>query len=125
MTERATANLPSRDLDRTAAFYGALGFAVAYRDEGWMILRRAGLELEFFRYDVDAKTSIASACLRADDLEVLHAAFATAAVPASPRGMPRLTPIEVQAHGIRLFALIDPDGNLLRCIDNHYSARGV
>ena len=46
--DRITANLPTRDLDETVAFYGQLGFAVTFRDEGWLILRwdRPGGELE-------------------------------------------------------------------------------
>ena len=36
--DRATANLPSAALDRTAAFYTALGFVVSFKDDGWMIL---------------------------------------------------------------------------------------
>jgi hypothetical protein len=27
-----------------------------------------------------------------------------------------------EAHGLRMFVLIDPDGNLLRCLDNLYGA---
>lgn len=40
-------NLPSSDLGRTAAFYGSLGFAVGFRDDGWMILERGALTIEF------------------------------------------------------------------------------
>jgi predicted lactoylglutathione lyase len=36
--DRATANLPTADLDRTAAFYTALRFSISFRDDGWMIL---------------------------------------------------------------------------------------
>lgn len=28
----------------------------------------------------------------------------------------------MQAEGLRMFVLIDPDGNLLRCFDNRYRA---
>ncbi len=48
MTDHATPNLPSRDFETTARFYAALGFEESYRDEGWMILERGGLTLEFF-----------------------------------------------------------------------------
>jgi len=48
MTDQATANLPSRDLDKTAAFYEALGFKIGFKDDGWMILTRGDLQLEFF-----------------------------------------------------------------------------
>jgi catechol 2,3-dioxygenase-like lactoylglutathione lyase family enzyme len=119
--DRATANLPSSDIDRTAAFYQGLGFAIAFKDAGWLILTRDTIELEFFRHAVDPKTTIASACLRVDDLDALRDAFARAGLQTSYRGMPRLTPIE-DANGLRLFALVDADGNLLRCIENHHNA---
>lgn len=117
MTDRVTANLPSRDLDRTAAFYEALGFRVELQDEGWMILRRGALEIEFFPLDHDPWQSCFSACFRVDDLDALYQAFQEAGLPSDCRRIPRLTPPEVQ-HGLRMFALVDPDGSLLRCIDN-------
>lgn len=40
--ERTTPNLPSRDLALTATFFGRLGFDEAYRDTGWITLRRGG-----------------------------------------------------------------------------------
>lgn len=46
MSDRITANLPSRDFDATIAFYGRLGFVPAYRDAHWLILERGPLELE-------------------------------------------------------------------------------
>src|SRR3546814_20948140 len=49
MTDHATPNLPSRDLEAPLRFYGALGVSVSWRDEGWMILERDGLTLEFFQ----------------------------------------------------------------------------
>jgi catechol 2,3-dioxygenase-like lactoylglutathione lyase family enzyme len=119
MTDRATANLPSADFDRTEHFYAALGFAVQFKDKGWIILQRGALELEFFACKIDPLTTIASACLRVDDLDALRSAFAAAGIPQPRRGTPRLTPVEM-AHGLRMFAVVDPDGNLLRCIDNTY-----
>src|SRR6266571_3582051 len=50
MVDRATPNFPSRDLDATARFYARLGFEEKFHDEGWMILHRGALELEFFPY---------------------------------------------------------------------------
>ena len=117
--DRATANLPSADFDRTERFYAAVGFATRFRDRGWMILQRGAIELEFFPHPLDPLTTIASSCFRVDDLDGLRKAFANAGLPESRRGTPRLTPVDI-AHGLRLFAVVDPDGNLLRCIDNTY-----
>ena len=48
--DRALPNLPSRDLDATEAFYAGFGFERSFRDDGWMILRRGDLQLEFFPF---------------------------------------------------------------------------
>jgi hypothetical protein len=119
MTDRVTANLPSRDMDSTAAFYQTLGFQVRFKDRGWMIMTRDALELEFFPYpDLDPKKSSFSACMRVDDLESLYQAFSGSGLSASPHAIPRLTPPRVESHGLLIFALVDLDGSLLRCIEN-------
>jgi catechol 2,3-dioxygenase-like lactoylglutathione lyase family enzyme len=117
--DRATANLPSADLDRTAAFYSALGFTISFKDDGWMILDRDPITLEFFPVAVDPRTNTGSACVRVDDLDSLYADFSEAGrLPR--RTAPRVLPISEA--GLRMFVLIDPDGNLVRCIDNLYRA---
>lgn len=119
MTDQATANLPSRDLDKTAAFYEALGFKIGFKDDGWMILTRGDLQLEFFPHaDLDPRTSCFSACLRVDDLDALHAEFSKCNFPDDCWSMPRMDKPEVLPFGLRMFHLIDLDGSLLRCIDN-------
>lgn len=119
MVDRATANLPSRDLDKTAAFYQALGFTAGFKDDGWMILNRGPVELEFFPMPkLDPKESWFSACLRVDDLDALYAAFLAAGLSDNCRDVPRMTAPQVESFGLRLFALVDPDGSLIRCIDN-------
>jgi catechol 2,3-dioxygenase-like lactoylglutathione lyase family enzyme len=118
--DRATPNLPSANLDRTADFYRRLGFAEGFRDDGWMILERGPITLEFFLVAVHPRTATGSACLRVDDLDALHAAFAVVGqLPRFCRTTPGVLPIQ-KAHGLRMFVLIDPDGNLLRCLDNLY-----
>ncbi len=120
MSDRVTANLPSGNFDKTAAFYEALGFHVGFKDEGWMILSRGPLEIEFFPLNGNPRRSFSSACIRVDDLDSLYASFQEAGLPSDCRSIPRLTPPDVQ-HGLRMFALVDPDGNLLRCIDNQWT----
>ncbi len=121
MTDRITANLPSRDTDATAAFYEKLGFTTGYNDGGWLIINRGALELEFFHLsDHNPKESCFSACLRVDDLDGLHAEFSKVGLPNYCGAMPSMGTIEVEPHGIRLFTLIDPEGSLLRCIDNGF-----
>jgi catechol 2,3-dioxygenase-like lactoylglutathione lyase family enzyme len=119
MVDHATPNLPSRDLPMTAAFYGALGFAETYRDPGWMILERGGLVLEFFPDPgVDPASTSAGCCLRVDDLDSLYAACVSAGVPETHLGWPRLHPPRVEDSGMRIGYLVDPDGTLLRLVQN-------
>jgi hypothetical protein len=119
MTDRTTPNLPSRDFDATAAFYARLGFAVDYRDPTWMILSRGPLVVEFFPHpDCDPKTSWFSACIRTDDLDGLHAAFGDAGLPDDLRAIPRLTAPQTRPPVPRMFALVDLDGSLWRCLAN-------
>lgn len=113
MTDRITANLPSRDFDASIAFYGRLGFEVAYRDDQWLILERGPMELEFFPHrDLDPASSWFSACIRVDDLAALYQEFVAAGLP--DHGIPRLEPIRPIVDGLAMFALVDLDGSLLR-----------
>lgn len=119
MADHATPNLPARDLDATSAFYGALGFREVYRDEGWMILSRDGAILEFFPHPcVDPASSGASCCLRLDDAEAFLHACREAGLPDSDKGWPRVHPLRLEPSGLHIGALVDPDGSLLRVIQN-------
>ena len=115
MRDRVTANLPARSFDETERFYAALGFERAFRDAGWMILARGPLEIEFFAHpEIDPAESWFSACVRVADVDALHGAWAGAGLPAE--GVPRLTGPRDESSGFRMFALIDPNGSLLRCL---------
>lgn len=119
MVDLATPNLPARGLDATSTFYAGLGFATTYRDDGWMILERGGLLLEFFPDPgVDPASTAAGCCLRVDDLDSLYAACVGAGVPEQRTGWPRLHPPTVEDSGMRIAYLVDPDGNLLRLVQN-------
>jgi hypothetical protein len=50
--DHATPNLPSSDFEATAGFYASLGFEEGWRDDGWMVLERGTLTLEFFAYPI-------------------------------------------------------------------------
>lgn len=116
---RATPNLPSRDFDSTVGFYGDLGFSVQYRAEGWMILERDGMSLEFFPYpDLDPMTSSFGCCLRLDDVDAFHADCLAAGIKDKRRGQPRVHPPRQEDSGLRIGYLIDPDGTVLRLVGN-------
>jgi len=119
MTDHATPNLPSRDFEASALFYAALGFKEDWRDNGWMILRREGLTLEFFPHsDLDPLSSWFSCCLRLDDLDAFYARSKAAGIAESCSGQPRLHPPRTEESGIRIAYLVDPDGTLVRLIQN-------
>ena len=119
MADMATPNLPSRDLDRTEAFYAALGFTRNWRDDGWMILERGGLRLEFFPHpQVDPLTSWFSACLRLDDLDAFYHACLAAGIREGRTGEPRLHPPRKEPWGGTVANLVDPDGTLLHLVQN-------
>ena len=119
---RITANLPSRDFSATEAFYARLGFATDYRDEGWMILRRGPLEVEFFPHpELDPAASWFSACIRLDDIDTLFAEWENLDLPRDRTSIPRLVAPMKHQNVPRFFALIDPDGSLWRCLENEPS----
>jgi len=119
MSDSATPNLPSRSFEKTLHFYRNLGFLERWHDKNWMILERGDLVLEFFPYpDLDPLTSSFMCCLRLDDLDAFYAVCKDAGLAEKPSGQPRLHAPEVQPWGARMGALIDPDGTLVRLIQN-------
>ncbi|GAA1976850.1 bleomycin resistance protein [Microbacterium pumilum] len=119
MVDRAVPNLPSRDFAATAEFYGAFGFAESFHDDGWLIVARGTLQLEFFPMpDLDPATSSFMCSIRVDDLEGLRSAVVAAGVPESSRGIPRITAIAMQSWGQRAAFLIDLDGTQLHLIED-------
>ena len=118
-SDRITANLPSRDFAATERFYAALGFQTGFRDDGWMILNRGKLEVEFFPWpDLDPYASNASACVRVNDLDGLLAEWRQSNLSENPRSIPRLTGVVKHPGVPRMFALVDADGSLLRVLEN-------
>ena len=119
MTDRAVPNLPSRDFDLTVAFYGRFGFEPGYRDDGWLILHRGPLQLEFFLFaDLVPTESNVMCSVRVDDLDGLYAQIAQAGVAEKTTGSPRLHPVAMQPWGQRAAFLIDIDGTQLHLIEN-------
>nr|WP_314447200.1 bleomycin resistance protein [uncultured Sphingomonas sp.] len=117
--DHSTPNLPSRDFDVTEVFYAKLGFEQGWRDDGWMILKRGELTLEFFPHpDLKPFESCFSCCLRLDDLTGFYSACLSVGVPEQCWGHPRVQPPQLEESGLTIAALIDPDGTLLRLIQN-------
>lgn len=117
--DHATPNLPARSFDAAASFYAKLGFEAAYHSEQWMILERGSLKIEFFPYpDLDPSTSSFSCCLRLDTLDPFVGQCQAAGIPETTTGWPRLHQPRVEASGLRIAYLVDPDGTLLRLVEN-------
>ena len=117
MATTATPNLPSRDFSVTSEFYGRLGFTQSYRDDGWMILTRDGAMVEFFAApQLDPATSSFSCCLRMDDVDAFYRECLAAGLPEVTTGFPRIHPPRLEGSGLRIGAVLEPDGTLLRLI---------
>ena len=105
---RAVPILPSRDLTETAAFYSRLGFSVAFPLDDYLITDRDGAELHFFpKPDLDPATTDAMCYLAVPDADALHDEWVAS-------GLQLLRPLEDKPWGLREFALVDPNGTLVR-----------
>ena len=106
--------LPSRSLNDTLAFYRQLGFEGSIHPHGdYAILVRGTVELHFFSHpELRPAESSAMCYIRVSDVEKMYQSFALAKLPG--KGIPRQDELEVKPWGMREFAIVDPDGNLLR-----------
>ena len=84
-----------------------------------MTLRRGDVSLEFFPFpDLDPATSSFGCCLRLDDVDDFCAGCRAVGLPETTRGWPRIHPPRRESSGMRIGALVDPDGSLLRLVQN-------
>jgi hypothetical protein len=75
--------------------------------------------LEFFLYpDLDPAQSSFSCCLRLDNLDGYYKACLNAGVPEKSTGWPRIHPPRLEHSGMTIGYLVDPDGTLLRLVQN-------
>jgi catechol 2,3-dioxygenase-like lactoylglutathione lyase family enzyme len=110
----AIPTLPSRSLSDTLAFYQRLGFEGRIHSRGdYAVLTRGTVELHFFTHrELRPAESSAGCYIRVSDVESIYRAFASAALPR--KGIPRQDVLEDKPWGMREFAIVDPNGNLLR-----------
>jgi catechol 2,3-dioxygenase-like lactoylglutathione lyase family enzyme len=107
--------LPCRSVSATVAFYKRLGFeGGAHEDNGdYAILQRGAVELHFFTHKTLVPADSFAGCyIRVMDVESIYSAFLGCALPGS--GIPRMDALENKPWGLREFAIVDLDGNLLR-----------
>jgi catechol 2,3-dioxygenase-like lactoylglutathione lyase family enzyme len=113
--EIAIPTLPSRSVNDTIAFYERLGFTGGPHaaDSGYAILRRGDVELHFFTHRALKPAESSAGCyIRVLDVVGVHRAFSSSRLPGA--GIPRIEALEDKPWGLREFALVDPDGNLIR-----------
>jgi hypothetical protein len=117
MTERAVPILPSRNLNETLSFYESLGFENRGSPPevwGYLIIGRGDLELHFIEdKDVDPLRTAASCYLFVDDANALFDDWSAVVVPDPPTGSRLVAPSDTD-YGVREFALVDRNGNLVR-----------
>lgn len=101
--------LPSLDIVETLAFYREkLGFSkVVHQTDDYLIVRRDGMELHFWRTDDRRLCEMTSVYLRGGGIGALHAEYATKAID-------RLSELSVRPWNMEEFYIHDPHGNLLR-----------
>jgi diamine N-acetyltransferase len=107
--------LPCRSAADTFAFYRRLGFegGAHESDARYVILHRGAVELHFFTHaELVPTESFAGCYLRVSDVEGMYRDFAAAQLPRT--GIPRMDALEEKPWGLREFAVVDVDGNLLR-----------
>jgi hypothetical protein len=107
--------LPSRSVAATAKFYKCMGFEGGEHeaDSDYAILCKGTVELHFFTHrELVPSESCAGCYIRVTDVESMYRSCLAANLPS--KGIPRLEPLEDKPWGLREFAVIDPDGNLLR-----------
>ncbi|GAA0276883.1 bleomycin resistance protein [Alteraurantiacibacter aestuarii] len=119
MADHATPNLPARDFLKAERFYAKLGFRASFRSGHWLILKNGGVSMEFFPWpDLDPAENSHGCCIRLDDLHAMVAQASAAGVPEARTGIPRLVPPQRDISGLTIAYLVDPDGNLLRLVQN-------
>lgn len=107
--------LPSRSIATTVGFYKALGFEGGPHpyNPDYAILQRGAVEIHFFAHPgLVPADSFAGCYLRVQDVDGVYRAFAASALPAT--GIPRMDRLENKPWGLREFAVVDVDGNLVR-----------
>lgn len=105
--------LPSRSLDKTVAFYGRLGFEGEVVAADYAIVTQGPVEIHFFAHaGLRPEESFAGCYVRVGAVDAVFERFRQAKLPG--QGIPRMDAVENKPWGMREFAVIDEDGNLIR-----------
>jgi len=111
----AIPTLPCRSITETIKFYRQLGFeggAHAFNSD-YAVLHRGSIELHFFTHkELIPAVSSAGCYIRVQDVDRIYQVCAVNHLPVS--GIPRMDRLEDKPWGLREFAIVDLDGNLIR-----------
>ena len=117
MTERAVPILLSRDLSETLSFYETLGFenrGAPPEDWGYLIIGRGDAELHFtLDTSVDPLRTASMCYLYVDDAQSLFVDWRSLVIPDDATGSRIEAPVDTD-YGMREFAVVDRNGNLVR-----------
>ena len=107
---RAAPVLASLNIAKTIAFYKTiLGFdKLGYMDENYAVIGRDKVEIHFWKCDNKIHPENTSCYIYVQDINTLYKEMKHAGV-VHPNG-----PIEDKPYGIREFAILDQDGNLIK-----------
>jgi len=111
----AIPTLPSRSIPATVAFYHRLGFEGGAHEfnRDYAILNRGAVELHFFKHQALVPAESSAGCyIRVLDVQSIYQTFISSKLPST--GIPRMDTLEDKPWGLREFAIVDLDGNLLR-----------
>jgi catechol 2,3-dioxygenase-like lactoylglutathione lyase family enzyme len=111
----AIPTLPCRSVSAAVAFYERLGFEGGAHESNreYAILRRGAVELHFFTHKELVPANSSSGCyIRVLDVEGVYRSLSSSQLPRT--GIPRMGVLEDKPWGLREFAIVDADGNLLR-----------
>jgi catechol 2,3-dioxygenase-like lactoylglutathione lyase family enzyme len=111
----AIPTLPCRSVNTVTEFYRRLGFEGGAHEfnSDYGIFRRGAIELHFFTHRALVPAESSAGCyIRVLDVESVYKACSVSGLPSS--GIPRMDRLEDKPWGLREFAIVDPDGNLLR-----------
>jgi catechol 2,3-dioxygenase-like lactoylglutathione lyase family enzyme len=115
--ERVAPVLPVRNVARALELYRKLGFeADSYQEPGtsaddpiYGFLSWGPVEIHISRFrELDPAANTSACYLYVGNADALHAMWSAAGVEG------RLLPLSDTPYGLREFAFVDPDGNLLR-----------
>jgi len=107
--------LPCRSVDTATEFYRTLGFEGGAHEfnREYAIFKRGAIELHFFTHRQLVPTESSAGCyIRVRDVQSIFEACSASGLPGT--GLPRMDRLEDKPWGLREFAVVDPDGNLLR-----------